>query len=44
MEHRTIETALIEEVTVEASNAHLLELSQLQLALSCGGLGDAIAM
>ena len=44
MEHTTNEIALIQEVAKEATEAQLRELAQLQLAVSCGGLGDALAM
>ena len=44
MEYTTIEIALIQEKGVEASEARRRELTELQLTLSAGGMGDVVAM
>ncbi len=44
MELTNVEIASIQEVMDEATKEYARELAQLQLAVSCGGMGDAIAM
>ena len=43
MEHTKMEFALIQEAVVEATDAQLRELNDLQLLLVGGGIGDPIA-
>ena len=43
MEYNKIEILLIKEATVEATDAHVFELDDLQLALVGGGIGETVA-
>lgn len=40
MDYTMIETALVEQAVAEATDIHLRELNELQLALAAGGVGE----
>ncbi len=42
MDYQTVETAVIEEVVVEANEVCLRDLSELQLAYVGGGIGTTV--